>query len=295
MELPYPRIHVVINPAAGHDKPILNTLNDVFQAAGVEWQISLTKKFGDATRQASEAAQSGVDLVAACGGDGTQMEVANGLLGTGVPQAILPCGTGNAMAHELKVPLNLRQAAEMLVTSPRRRAIDLARLGDKVFMLRAYAGISSKVTASREEKDRLGQLAYIQASLRVFQDISDIHYRASIDGEVVEGDALICFVLNAGSIGGVMGIDIPSIGDVDVSDGYLDFYAITRGVQPLKAISHYIFHQDESEGGVYSWRGKEIKLEVDPIQQVWIDGEPGGKTPCTITTLHQALEIAVPI
>ena len=106
MTLPYPKVHVVINPAAGQDEPILNVLNDVFHAAGVDWENSLTHKSGDATRLAAEAAASGVDLVAAYGGDGTQMEIANGLLGTGVPQAILPGGTGNAMAHDLGISLN---------------------------------------------------------------------------------------------------------------------------------------------------------------------------------------------
>ena len=85
MALPYPKVHVIINPAAGQDEPILNVLNDVFHPAGVAWEISLTHKSGDATRLAAEAAAAGVDLVAAYGGDGTQMEVANGLLGTGVP------------------------------------------------------------------------------------------------------------------------------------------------------------------------------------------------------------------
>ena len=108
MDLPYKRIQVIINPAAGHDEPILNVLNDVFHPAGVEWDISITHKFGDATRLAKEAVASGVDLVAGYGGDGTQMEVANGLLGSGVPQAILPGGTGNAMAHDLNVPINLK-------------------------------------------------------------------------------------------------------------------------------------------------------------------------------------------
>jgi diacylglycerol kinase (ATP) len=87
MDLPYKRIQVIINPAAGGDKPILNVLNDVLQPAGVDWDISLTHKGGDGTRLAREAAAAGVDLVAAYGGDGTQMEVANGLLGSGVPQA----------------------------------------------------------------------------------------------------------------------------------------------------------------------------------------------------------------
>jgi hypothetical protein len=30
-DIPYKKVHVVINPASGRDEPILNTLNDVFQ------------------------------------------------------------------------------------------------------------------------------------------------------------------------------------------------------------------------------------------------------------------------
>lgn len=294
MKLPYKRVHVVINPAAGHDEPILNVLNHVFHPAGVDWDISITHKFGDATRLAKEAVASGVDLVAAYGGDGTQMEVANGLLGTGVPLAILPGGTGNAMAHELKVPLNLRQAVELIVNSPKRRAVDLARMGDQVFMLRAYAGLSPENAASREEKDKYGQLAYVQATLKFLSKVPPAHYRATIDGEVIEGEALIVFILNAGSIGGVLGVELPTVGDVNVSDGHLDVYAVTKGVQPLRAISHHIFHQGESQAGVYHWRGKEITLQSDPLQEAWVDGELSGQTPFTVTTIPKALKIVVP-
>lgn len=294
MKLPYKRVHVVINPAAGHDEPILNVLNHVFHPAGVDWDISITHKFGDATRLAKEAVASGVDLVAAYGGDGTQMEVANGLLGTDVPLAILPGGTGNAMAHELKVPINLRQAAEIIVSNPKRRAVDLARIGDQVFMLRAYAGLSPENAASREEKDKYGQLAYVQASLKFLSRVPPAHYHATIDGEDIEGEALIVFILNAGSIGGVLGIDLPKVGDVNVSDGHLDVYAVTKGVQPLRAVSHHIFHHGESQAGVYHWRGREITLQADPHQEVWIDGEIGGQTPFTVTAMPKALKIVVP-
>jgi len=294
MALPYPKVHVVINPTAGQDEPILNVLNDVFHPAGVDWDNSLTHKSGDATRLAAEAAASGVDLVAAYGGDGTQMEVANGLLGTGVPQAILPGGTGNAMAHDLGISLNLREAAELIVTSSKRRAIDLAKMGDQVFMLRAYAGLSSDKAASREEKNKYGQLAYVQAGLKFIREVPPAHFKATVDGEIIEGDALICFILNAGSIGGVMGIEIPKVGNVSVSDGFLDLFAVTKGIQPVKAISKHIFHHDGSDAGVYHWSGKEITLEVDPVQDVWIDGELGGETPFTVSAMPLALEIVVP-
>ncbi|HTP00604.1 MAG TPA: diacylglycerol kinase family protein [Anaerolineales bacterium] len=294
MTPPYQRVHVVINPASGQNQPILNILNDVFHSAGVDWDVTITHKAGDAARQAKESAASGVDLVAAYGGDGTQMEVANGLLGTGVPQAILPGGTGNAMAHELNVPLDLREAAGLIVSSANRRAIDLVRSGDKAWMLRAYTGVSAADAASRDKKDKYGQLAYIQASLKIVTQMSSVPYVATVDGEVINTEALICFILNAGSIGGVMGMSLPTVGDVDISDGYLDLYAITKEVEPLRSLSKIALQIENAPAGIYHWRGKEIKLEADPAQDVWVDGELGGQTPFTASVLPLALEFVVP-
>ena len=139
-----------------------------------------------------------------------------------------------------------------------------------------------------------GQLAYIQAGLKFLKEVKTAHYKATVDGEIIEVEAVICYILNAGSIGGVMGMEIPKIGDVSISDGYLDLYAITKGVQPLRAVSKYIFHHEGSDAGVYHWRGKEITFEADPVQDVWIDGELDGKTPFKVKALPQALEIVVP-
>ena len=288
------RIHVVINPASGQPEPILNTLNDILHPAGVDWEISITHKSGDATRLAEEAAASGVDLVAAYGGDGTQMEIANGLLGTGVPQAILPGGTGNAMAHDLGIGIKLRQAADLIVSSSKRQSVDLAKVGNRVYMLRAYAGVSADEAASREEKDKYGQLAYIRSGLKFLKNMPTAQYKAVVDGEVIESEAVICYILNAGSIGGVLGMELPKVGNVSLTDGYLDLYAVTKEIQPLRAVSKHIFKHEGTDGGVYYWRGKEITIEADPVQDYWIDGELDGKTPFTVTAIPQALEIVVP-
>jgi len=65
---PYSHVHVIINPAAGREKPILNTLNNVFRKHQVDWEVSITKKCGDATEFARQAAEKGADLVAGYGG-----------------------------------------------------------------------------------------------------------------------------------------------------------------------------------------------------------------------------------
>ena len=49
--------------------------------------------------QAESAVSAGVDLVLACGGDGTVTACAEGVTGTGVPLAIIPMGTGNLLAR----------------------------------------------------------------------------------------------------------------------------------------------------------------------------------------------------
>ena len=76
----YKNIHVVINPASGKDEPILNTINDVFHQYGVDWTVTVTKRYGDATEQAKAAIAAGADLVTGYGGDGTQHEIANAVL-----------------------------------------------------------------------------------------------------------------------------------------------------------------------------------------------------------------------
>ena len=71
MTPPYKRIHVVINPASGKGQPMLKYLADLCKQYDVEWDISLTKRYGDATQQAKDALARGVDLVVGHGGDGT--------------------------------------------------------------------------------------------------------------------------------------------------------------------------------------------------------------------------------
>jgi hypothetical protein len=91
------RVHVVINPGSGQPQPVLHTLNTVFRAAGVEWDASLTHQSGDARIQARDAAAAGVDVVAVYGGDGTVMEVAEGVEGTAALLGVLPGGTASIL------------------------------------------------------------------------------------------------------------------------------------------------------------------------------------------------------
>ena len=76
-----------------------------------------------AREMALAAAADGFDVVLVCGGDGTINEVINGLAYSQVPLGILPGGTANILAHELRLPLNPVRAARLLAGwTPRRIA-----------------------------------------------------------------------------------------------------------------------------------------------------------------------------
>lgn len=287
----YKKVMVIINPSAGKDEPIINIINDVFHKYEVDWDVRLTHKFGDATRLAQEAAEAGYDLVTGYGGDGTQMEVANGLIGSDVPMAILPGGTGNAMAFELKVPRDLRQAVELICTSEKTQAVDLAKAGDKTFMLRLYSGVEEAQKTTREQKDKYGILAYPISNLQMLKNLNHATYTLTIDGQVVQEKGFSCFVVNAGSIGGV---DLSFDVNIDVSDGLLDVFMLDTSLSTLQSATGRFLHIRPNQSGLHYWRGKEIIMEADPPQTVWIDGELLGPTPLTITAVAAAIHVVVP-
>ena len=96
--------------------------------AGLGVELAPTACAGDATVLARAAAAGSQELVIVCGGDGTINEVINGLAPSEIPLGILPGGTANILARELRLPISPVTAARRLAHwSPRRIALGRAR------------------------------------------------------------------------------------------------------------------------------------------------------------------------
>ena len=304
-DIPYAKIHVVINPASGKDEAILNTINDVFHQYGVEWESSVTKKYGDATEQAKAAIAAGADLVTGYGGDGTQHEIANAVLtsaaetGRTVPMGILPGGTGNGFAREMGTPDKLRPAVEILCTSQKTRTIDVARLsnvgeaivGDKYYIQRLYVGIEPEEQTSREMKDKYGVFAYAISVNERSKTTKQAKYKATIDGDIREFEAFKVYVVNSGMTG--TGFSITH--EYAVDDGLLDAFLMNSEASDTITATVDRFLDIKSDSAQRYYRQcKEITLDTDPDQPIWADGEYIGRTPVTVTVVPGALTIVVP-
>ena len=285
------KIFVVINPAAGKDEPILNICNDVFRSHDIEWEVGVTHKYDDARRLAIQAADAGYDLIAGYGGDGTQHEIANALIGRHVLMGVLPGGTGNGFCHELGLPRELRPALEVICTSATIYQVDVVRLGDEHFIQRLYVGIEPEQQTSRELKDKYGTLAYAVSGYKRLTTIKDISYRITIDGVVIETPALKVYVVNASQTG--TGISVT--GDLSRSDdGLLEVFILDQhNLKTIAAAGERMLHLHTEIAGQFFWRGKNITIETEPDQPVWTDGEYFGRTPVSMNVERGKLSVVV--
>ncbi|MFT4164953.1 MAG: diacylglycerol kinase family protein [Microlunatus sp.] len=126
---------------------------------------------------AARAAEDGYDLIVAAGGDGTIRGVAGGLLGSGSRFGILPLGTGNLLARNLDIPLDLAGAVEVALRGI-DRAIDVGEVifddrPAEPFLVITGAGLDADIMANTNDnlKKLIGWGAYVEAggraSLRV--------------------------------------------------------------------------------------------------------------------------------
>ncbi len=290
------RVHAIINPSAGGRIPILKILNNVFRAHGVVWDVSVTHGAGDARRLARTVAQSSdVDVVAVCGGDGTLTEVAGGLLGTDVPIAIIPTGTGNVLAAEFGIPRIVRRAAELICSGfSKIKSVDLGEINGKIFMLRASAGFEAAVAqeTDRRLKPVLGVMAYGLAALQVLRAPPIANYKITLDGREIVCKGLSCLIANAGSLGR---LNLSLAPNIDASDGLLDVIVVERVLSYARlSLAAGSAQKREPPATHKHWQAREVSVVADPPQPFQGDGDPWGETPVKARVLPGAVQMVVP-
>src|ERR1700761_7647115 len=148
----------------------------VLRKSGAAIDILETGENRAAGAKAKRAANQDYDAMLVCGGGGTIFDVIQGLAGSTVPLGIIPYGTGNVLAQNLRVPDNPVAAAHWILNS-QPRAIPLARIhccvpGGReswLFVMAAGMGMHASLMseARRSGKSRVGKAAYFVAGARL--------------------------------------------------------------------------------------------------------------------------------
>ena len=138
--------------------------------------------------------------VIAVGGDGTVKLVAECLLNTKIPMALLPAGSANGMAKELNIPDDPKQALNIAVNgSPKK--IHLVKINEELCIHLGDIGFNAFVVKKFEDENTRGMWGYIKAAWKVLRSHAKMDVNIKINNEYIRREAAMVVIANASMYG----------------------------------------------------------------------------------------------
>ena len=295
------RTCIIFNPTAKGNKA--RNFRQHLDEYAAECTLKPTKAVGDARKLAALAVEEGFEIIAAAGGDGTLNEVLNGIVDApkGFERArlgVLPLGTVNVFAREVRIPLELKDALQTLRTG-RETLIDLGTVdyeenGQAVrrcFAQLAGAGLDARAIelVDWRLKKKIGPLAYIVAGLKALME-RQVQIKVS-DGRKEEIGQLV-LIGNGSLYGGRFRIFPPA----DMRDGLLEacVFAKVFFVLLLRVVLFLLLRGTLPQAAPANFRSESLTLTSDTQVPYEIDGEYGGYLPATFAMRRMQLRVIVP-
>jgi YegS/Rv2252/BmrU family lipid kinase len=240
-----------------------------------------------------EALDGGADLLFVWGGDGMVQRCIDALGDAPVVLAILPAGTGNLLARNLDVPLDLEEAVDVGLHGA-RRTIDVGRVNGERFAVMAGTGFDALMIrdADRQLKGRLGRAAYVWTGAKHLRNLESFAVEVDVDGRRwFDGRAGCVLVGNVGKVfGGIEAFD-----DASPQDGLLELGVVTAqgAVQWVRALARTAVGSADDSKFVQTTKARKIRVRLDrklpyeldggdkkPKKRLKIDVEPSAVTVC---------------
>jgi YegS/Rv2252/BmrU family lipid kinase len=289
------RAAVVVNPTKlDDDEAFRKSVRRVMDDHGWDEPLWLETTAEDPGRgQAESAVSAGVDLVLACGGDGTVTACAEGIAGTGVPLAIIPMGTGNLLARNLGLPTGLDEALAVALGGV-QQPIDAGRVNGTLFVVMAGLGLDARMLSGASEplKKQLGWVAYAISAVR---HLGDRPVRVTVSADGGRRRRMRASALIVGNVGWLRG-GLPLLPDARPDDGMLDAVVLIAG-GPARwlAVAAAILLHRPADGKIYRVRFAELEVSLDQEQPWEVDGEVmGSSRRLTVVAQPGALLLRMP-
>jgi diacylglycerol kinase family enzyme len=228
-------VEVILNAAAGSGdcEAARERLSEIFGETGLDARVRLARTGEELSALAARAAADPrCRVVVAGGGDGTLNAVAAHLVGTDKALGVLPLGTLNHFAKDLRLPLDLDEAARVVAASRATALVDVGEVNGRVFLNNSGLGLYPHIVRERErQRERLGRgkwAAFLRATLTVLRRYPFMGVRVNAEGRELRRRTPLLFVGN-----NEYELDAFQIGSRARLDGGVLCLHLTRGVGRL--------------------------------------------------------------
>ncbi|WP_371401343.1 diacylglycerol kinase family protein [Kribbella sp. NBC_00662] len=274
---PARRAAVIVNPVKVDVDPFRRTVETALTERGYDAPLWLETTEDDAgVGMARQAIEEKVDLVLVAGGDGTVRVVCAELAGTAIPAAVLPGGTGNLLARNLGISLEMDDALNELLDGSDQRIDSVQIKGDQLpddrFVVMAGLGLDAAIIddAPDDLKKRVGWAAYVVSTLKNLNH-PFVHVEITIDDQPpVRRRARTVVIGNVGTLQA----NIPLFPDASPDDGRIDLVVLApRRLSHWPRLALGLVIKSWRERGIERFTGKRIQVRADRAARRELDGD----------------------
>ncbi|WP_159942463.1 MULTISPECIES: diacylglycerol kinase family protein [unclassified Nocardiopsis] len=289
-------IALLVNPHSGRRRAAVTAvrLKEALREAGARVYVYTGRSAADSRRMARLAAADRPDALVAVGGDGLVHQALQGVVGTGVPLAVVPTGSGNDIARAFGRPRGSARDVAAAVLRGRTRSADAVRLrlanGTQRYFLSVLAcGFDARVNERANGfRLRAGRAAYLAAVLAELRSFRPIDYEIEVDGRRLAGPGMLVAVGNTCAYGGGMRV----CPDAEPDDGLLDVVFVRQvSVGRFLRMFPRVFtggHTGLEE--VVAERGRVVTVRAE-AGAAYADGERTGPPPLVCEVAPKAVEM----
>ena len=218
------------------------------------------------------------DVVIA-GGDGTISGVVGSLLNTDVDFGIIPCGSGNGLAHTAKIPKQPAKALDIIFYG-KASPIDGFFINDRFACMLAGLGFDAKVAHEFADHPKRGLMTYAQLTLKNFFSITPFRFELKFEKRMLDIDAFFMSIANSNQFGNNFTIAPKA----SLSDGLLDIVIVTSQnkvsfvLQTLKQVAGWNVLEASSlvskKSGVIYFQTDKLEIINHSRAPLHVDGDP---------------------
>jgi diacylglycerol kinase family enzyme len=193
-------IAVVLNATSGHGTApkAAERLKEIFAEAGLDARVTLAEGGTEINAAMRRAVEDGCKVLMAGGGDGTINCAAGAVVGRDITLGVLPLGTLNHFAKDLGIPLDLDEAAKVVLDGVVCQ-VDVGEVNGRVFLNNSSLGAYPAIVRLRDRyrtKVRGKWIAALWAGLTVLRRSPFMAVRIVVDEKSIVRRTPLLLVAN---------------------------------------------------------------------------------------------------
>ena len=275
------KIVYIINPVSGtkSKKDLQHFVETKTKEKGIVYSVFPSVADGDYSFLDPIIKEEKITDVVIAGGDGTISSVVGSLLNAEVDFGIIPCGSGNGLAHTAKISKRPATALDIIFNGT-PSAIDGFFVNDRFACMLAGLGFDAKVAHEFAEHPKRGLKTYAQLILKNFFSITPFRFELKFEKRILDMDAFFMSIANSNQFGNNFTIAPKA----SLSDGLLDIVIVTSQnkvsfvLQTLKQVAGWNVLEASSvvtkKNGVIYFQTDKLEIINHSNAPLHIDGDP---------------------